>query len=74
MLDSSDDFRCTGEHTDTDSPEPVVIEVDDEGVRLVSTESNKAKNGQSGSGPSDGFGAPAVIGAGLPSRKTTDHG
>lgn len=73
MVDSVDDFACTGEHLSTDAPEPVVIEVDDEGIRLVGGEGDSDEGERSEPAAKEGFGAPAVIGGGLPSRKTIEH-
>jgi len=72
MVDSKDDFRCTGEHPDTESPKTVVIEVTEDGVRLIVSE--EEAEAEEASTVRETFGAAAIITGSQPSRKTIEHG
>lgn len=72
MVETLGHFLCTGEQPSTSAPEPVVIEVTDDGVRLAEPEGER-EEAERTSGK-EAFGAPAVIGADRPSRRAVDHG
>ena len=72
MVETMDHFVCTGERPSTDAPEPVVIEVTDEGVQRIEPADDKAESKRSKG--KRAFGAPAVIGGAMPSRRIVDHG
>ena len=71
MVASASDFRCTGEYPTTKAPEPVVVEVTDDGVRLAVTAPTAAP--RTGT-VKPAFGAPAILPATMPSRRTIEHG
>ncbi|MEL6445671.1 MAG: hypothetical protein AAFR95_13175 [Bacteroidota bacterium] len=77
MVESVDDFLCTGEEPDTDAPEPIVFEVVDDGIRRVeeATEEDDEQASENEATTSKaGWGAPAIISPARPSRRTIEHG
>lgn len=74
MVESADDFLCTGEQPDTKHPKPIVFEVDDDGVRRVDGQEDTSGSSGDGSSAKEAWGASIVVGGREPSRKTIDHG